>query len=146
MGRLYKAKVNSIQGLLKQGYLQKEVAEKLGVSVRTVRKYDPSSRSRTSLGSCTAGIPELVRNVIVWMLDYMQFLEDTLELDKIRNGRCPRCGEKQFEFDAIKFVYRCGNCGYSMALPSYICRNCFAQNNFDQEDPYKCRECGHKIY
>ena len=31
MGRLYKAKVDKIQELSKQGYLQREIAEKLGV-------------------------------------------------------------------------------------------------------------------
>ena len=41
MGRLSKVKIDRIQKLRKKGYLQKEVAEMLGVNVKTVRTYDP---------------------------------------------------------------------------------------------------------
>lgn len=41
MGRLTKAKADEIEKLRKEGYTQKEVAEKVGVHLRTVRKYDP---------------------------------------------------------------------------------------------------------
>ena len=41
MGRLIKAKIDEIARLRKQGYTQKETAEKLNVHIRTVRKYDP---------------------------------------------------------------------------------------------------------
>ena len=41
MGRLTKAKIDEIARLRKQGYTQKETAEKLNVHIRTVRKYDP---------------------------------------------------------------------------------------------------------
>lgn len=41
MGRLTKTKVDEIVKLRKQDYTQKETAEKLGIHVRTVRKYDP---------------------------------------------------------------------------------------------------------
>ena len=149
MGRLYKAKVDSIRELLKQGYLQKEVAEKLGVHVRTVRKYDPSSMPSTSHSGSTVSVLDLVRDTIAWILDYMDFIESSLQLDKIRNGRCPRCSEKKFEFDAIRLIYSYANCGYSLVSPSDICRNCFTQNPYDEDndqDPFKCKECGHKIH
>ena len=41
MGRLTKTKIDAIIKLRKQGYTQKETAEKLKVHLRTVRKYDP---------------------------------------------------------------------------------------------------------
>jgi transcriptional regulator with XRE-family HTH domain len=42
MGRLTKSKTDEIRKLREQGYTQKETAEKAGVHLRTVRKYDPS--------------------------------------------------------------------------------------------------------
>lgn len=41
MGRLGKAKTDEITKLRQEGYTQKETAEKTGVHLRTVRKYDP---------------------------------------------------------------------------------------------------------
>jgi len=41
MGRLTKSKTDEIRKLREQGYTQKETAEKAGVHLRTVRKYDP---------------------------------------------------------------------------------------------------------
>ena len=41
MGRLGKAKVDEIGKLREEGYTQKETAEKVGVHLITVRKYDP---------------------------------------------------------------------------------------------------------
>ncbi|MBW2342086.1 MAG: response regulator transcription factor [Deltaproteobacteria bacterium] len=148
MGRLYKVKVDEIQKLSKEGHLQKEIAERLGVNVRTVRKYAPSSRSTSSGSNPTGSVLESIRNVIAFILDHIEVMENHMELDKVRNGRCPRCSEKQFELDPIKLVYRCGNCGHRLVLPSDVCRNCFAQNNYDEDtdqDPYKCKECGHEM-
>ncbi len=42
MGRLAKTKVDEIAKLREDGYTQKEIAERLHVHPRTVRKYDPS--------------------------------------------------------------------------------------------------------
>lgn len=41
MGRLAKAKIDEISKLRRQGYTQKETAERVKVHLRTVRKYDP---------------------------------------------------------------------------------------------------------
>jgi len=41
MGRLSKSKIDQLQKLREKGYLQKEVAEMLGVNIKTVRTYDP---------------------------------------------------------------------------------------------------------
>ena len=48
MGRLTKAKVDEIAKLRKQGYTQKETAEKANVHIRTVRKYDPLREKKAS--------------------------------------------------------------------------------------------------
>ena len=41
MGRLSKTKIDRIEKLRKKGYLQKEVAQMVGVNIKTVRTYDP---------------------------------------------------------------------------------------------------------
>ncbi len=41
MGRLRKAKIDEIIRLRNDGYTQQETAEKVGVNLKTVRKYDP---------------------------------------------------------------------------------------------------------
>lgn len=46
MGRLTKSKIDEISKLRKQGYTQKETAEKANVHLRTVRKYDPLKEQR----------------------------------------------------------------------------------------------------
>lgn len=48
MGRLAKAKIDEISKLRKQGYTQKETAERVKVHLRTVRKYDPLKPKPTS--------------------------------------------------------------------------------------------------
>ena len=47
MGRLTKTKVDEIAKLRKQGYTQKETAEKVNVHLLTVRKYDPLKQNRS---------------------------------------------------------------------------------------------------
>ena len=46
MGRLTKAKIDEIARLRGQNYTQKETVEKVGVHLRTVRKYDPLREQR----------------------------------------------------------------------------------------------------
>ena len=48
MGRLTKAKIDEIAKLREKGYTQKEVAQRAGVHMRTVRKYDPLYQARPS--------------------------------------------------------------------------------------------------
>jgi len=45
MGRLTKAKIDKITNLRDEGYTQKEVAEKVDVDIKTVRKYDPQGQT-----------------------------------------------------------------------------------------------------
>lgn len=44
MGRLSKARIDQIARLRNKGYLQKEVAQRVGVNIKTVRAYDPLAR------------------------------------------------------------------------------------------------------
>jgi len=50
MGRLTKAKIDKITNLRDEGYTQKEVAKKIDVDIKTVRKYD-SQRQTVKLAS-----------------------------------------------------------------------------------------------
>ena len=45
MGRLTKGKIDKIINLRNEGYTQKEVAQKVGVDIKTVRKYDPQGQT-----------------------------------------------------------------------------------------------------
>jgi len=45
MGRLTKAKIDKITNLRDEGYTQKEVAQKVDVDIKTVRKYDPQRQT-----------------------------------------------------------------------------------------------------
>ncbi len=46
MGRLSKNQTDQVAKLRKEGYLQKEIGQKLGINIRTVRKYDPTAKSK----------------------------------------------------------------------------------------------------
>jgi len=149
MGRLYKAKIDSIRELSEQGYLQKEVAEKVGVHVKTVRKYTASSGCSISRSGVSENIPESVRNVIASILDYIDLIESALQLDKNRNVHCPRCLEGEFDFDAVKMFYVCRKCGHRLDTPFDICRKCFTVNNILKDRTggiYTCKECGHELH
>ena len=58
MGRLTKVKIDEIARLRGENYTQKEIAEKLGVHIRTVRKYDPL-RERKPAGPIAAQLKEI---------------------------------------------------------------------------------------
>ncbi len=58
MGRLTKARIDEIARLRGENYTQKEIAEKLGVHIRTVRKYDPL-RERKPAGPIAAQLKEI---------------------------------------------------------------------------------------
>jgi len=47
MGRISKQKIERIQALLKEGYLYKEVVEKVGVHVKTVSNHDPNRKAKS---------------------------------------------------------------------------------------------------
>ncbi len=99
MGRLLKKKADQIANLRKQGYTQKEVAEKLGVHVRTVRKYDPTRvavKHRPTDNDATESIRGVIPVILDW-LDILAFLLLSYGKDKHACTRCcidPAVGKK----------------------------------------------------
>ena len=142
MGRLTKKKADQIANLRKQAYTQKEVAEKLGVHVRTVRKYDPT---RVTVKHRPTDATESIRGVIAVILDWLDILTLLLLSSGKDKHACPRCCIDSLEFDSEKETFICRECGYRPIMPENICRNCFALNRleFDKDSSiWVCQECG----
>ena len=141
MGRLLKKKVDQIADLRKQGYTQKEVAQKLGVHVRTVRKYDPTHTAVKSHPIDNDTI-ESIRGVLPTIFDWLDILMYLLLGDAKHN--CPRCHTNALEFDLDEVAFICRKCGYRPVLPHDICRSCFALDRleFDPDSRmWVCRQC-----
>ena len=148
MGKLYKAKVNEIRELRKQGYLQKETAEKVGVSEKTVGKYAPSSERRIAQSGRFKNIPDPVYRIIDSLLDHIDIIEKVIQLE-LDGVSCPRCLEGKLVFDKYKFFYVCSECGHILYTPNNICRNCYTINDLQNNPNIEsgiCRECGHDMY
>ena len=65
MGRLTKAKIDKITNLRGEGYTQKEVAEKVDVDIKTVRKYHSND------------IPEIIAMPIIGgNQDYLEWIDN----------------------------------------------------------------------
>ena len=144
MGRLTKKKIDQIRKLRKQDYTQKEVAENVGVHVRTVRKYDPyrvDAKHRVRENNDTESIRSTILVILQWL--------DVLNISLLNYGNisyfCPRCCENDLEFDADEEIYFCSECGYKIVLPRAICRCCFTVNKLkiDKNSGFWiCQECG----
>ena len=63
MGRLSKAKIDKIVKLREDGYIQKEVAQKVAVDIKTVRKYDPLRQSVKQPQEETPLLSELLKRI-----------------------------------------------------------------------------------
>jgi len=96
MGRLTKKKIDQIAKLRGEGYTQIEVAEKTGVCLKTVRKYDPGSisgsakewRELQSLPDRVKRLEEIIKTLSALARNY--------EMEKLREGDeylawCPKC-------------------------------------------------------
>jgi len=141
MGRLTKAKIDRIVSLRKEGYTQKETAEQVGVNVRTVRKYDTTSRASTrkstDLKARVTALEAIARILLEW-LTVTWLTTDSEE------QRCVKCGAQDMDFRNEGFT--CGKCGHRMILPTEMCPNCLAIDRVDSEGGGKwvCQECGHR--
>ena len=141
MGRLTKKKIDEIRGLRKQGYCQKEIAEKVHVHVKTVRKYDPTSKTRKH--HTLERRIEAIEQALAVMLDWLEIsarpsvLSDSLF--------CPRCQtEESLYYDLQEEVFICSECGFELVLLEAICPQCFSQDtlSFDiQRRRYVCEVC-----
>jgi DNA-binding CsgD family transcriptional regulator len=142
MGRLTKAKIDQIAKLRKEGYTQQETAQKTGVHVRTVRKYDVT-RTRKGLDNKTT-IRNAQQAILVlvdwlWVFIYPLLSEENL--------CCPRCLGESLSFDDTAGTFICQQCGHRMILPEKVCENCLSLNtiSFDQEVKSQvCQKCGAK--
>ena len=155
MGRLVKVKRDEIAKLRKQGYTQKETAEKVKVHLRTVRKYDPLHESRPSgqlsVEDRLATLEEALRTC--W--DYIHLLKCAMSRfeplrDKLEKETypCPRCGGK-LKFDDEEVTYICHDCKLKMFPSDDLCYHCFSQGEMDFVEAigdFVCRRCGAKRY
>ncbi len=151
MGRLAKAQIDEIAKLRKEGYTQKEIAERLHVHPRTVRKYDPSheirQRGQRSTEDRLAALEEGVRSS--W--DLLELLHCTmLRSDKLRHSLeettypCPRCDGK-LKYDEQEATYVCGDCKHKLPSSLYWCYHCLSQQEMDYIETTEelvCRRCG----
>jgi transcriptional regulator with XRE-family HTH domain len=120
MGRLRKKKIDEIAKLMSEGYTQLEVAQKTGVSLKTVRKYDPGSisgsakewRELQSLPERVKKLEEIVKTLsaIAWTYRIDKDYEFSGYCTKCDNvviiewgtdkktresyGHCPECGTR----------------------------------------------------
>jgi hypothetical protein len=92
MGRLSKAKIDRIQNLRKRGYLQKEVAQMVGVNIKTVRAYDPLPRT-SKPGAAVIKEPEEPKPSIELYKDLVNLANwvTVLSLYLPDNIPCPNC-------------------------------------------------------
>jgi hypothetical protein len=121
MGRLRKAKIDMIGKMRQEGYTQAETAEKTGVHLKTVQKYDPLKRSGK------AASPRKTGSVSKEDLEFrLRTLEDWIAaiyytlLDKLGTRvACPECCEYElFTDEEDEDLYICKNCHYRMRAPS----------------------------
>ncbi|MFH0768757.1 MAG: helix-turn-helix transcriptional regulator [Chloroflexota bacterium] len=117
MGRLQKAEIDKIAKYRKEGYTQAETAEKVGVHIKSVQKYDPL---RQPAGGEAIGLPQpMTTRDMVALLKTQGDLIDAalLTLRFETNARrivCPKCLEGKL--DEENGVYTCLDCGYAMKL------------------------------
>jgi ribosomal protein S27E/DNA-binding CsgD family transcriptional regulator len=140
MGRLTNAKIDQIAKMRKEGYTQQEAAEKTGVHIRTVRKYDVT-RTRNGIDNKSAikNALQAIRILMDWLrvLIYPLLSEDNLS--------CPSCLSEAMAFDDEAETFLCHQCGYRMALPDDFCEHCLSLNTvvFDRELKSRiCQKCG----
>lgn len=154
MGRLAKTKVDEIAKLRKEGYTQKEIAERLHVHPRTVRRYDPLHQDRLEERSVKDRL-SAVEDAIRTCWDYIDLLYAAMcnypALRKILEDdtySCPRC-EGKLRYDEEKVTYICSKCGHKFSIPYYWCYHCLSQAEMDyveETDDWVCRKCGARRY
>ena len=154
MGRLTKAKIDEIAKLREKGYTQKEVAQRVGVHVRTVRNYDPLHQARPSeqrsVEDRLKNLEEALRACWDWIdLLYTTILRSDVTFPfKEESYPCPRCAGK-LEYDEDQFAYVCHSCRHKLYPPLYWCYHCLSQEEMDyieETDEWVCRKCGAKRY
>jgi len=153
MGRLTKAQIDEIAKLRKEEYTQKEIAERLHVHPRTVRKYDPLRQQRSeerSVENRLSVLEEAIR--VCWDyigLLYVAVLRSAIgECLETETYVCPRCNGKLI-YDEDKVTYICKKCGHKFSILSDWCYNCLSTAESvwsDEIDDPVCPKCGARRY
>jgi predicted transcriptional regulator len=130
MGRLTKKKIDEIRGLRKQGYCQKEIAEKVRVHVKTVRKYDPTSKTRKH--HTLERQIETIEQALAIMLDWLKISNPpSVSIERLF---CPRCQtEESLYYDVEEEVFTCSECGFKLAPLEIICPKCFSYDTLSYD-------------
>jgi len=149
MGRLAKSKVDEIAKLREDGYTQKEIAERLHVHPRTVRKYDPSRQERSEERSVEKRLSAL-EGAISTCWHYIDLLYWAMHNSAIgecletKTHVCPRCLGRLI-YNEDKVTYICNKCGHKFSILSNWCYNCLSIAEFvwsDEIDDPVCPKCG----
>jgi hypothetical protein len=144
MGRLTKTKIDQIAKMRKEGYTQQETAQKTGVHVRTVRKYD-ITRNQYRLDTNNKNVIRNAQRTIVVLIDWLCVVIYPLLSKKVVN--CPRCLCESLSYDGKADAFICRKCGHRMVFPDEVCENCLSLNTvaFDREVKRRvCHKCGAK--
>ena len=122
MGKLRKTIVDMIVRLRKKGYTQAETAEKAGVNLKTVRKYDPLRQSdKTPITKVVKGpSAEDLEHYIKCLGDWVDSLATTVQHDLGAKLMCPKCGDGSLVSNETGDKFFCDKCRYEMPLPSYV--------------------------
>ena len=117
MGRISKKKIDEIRGLLKQGYLDSEIAKLLGVHPKTVAKYDLNRQKRSNKwDEIDNRITELDKGLKT-CLDWLEVFHTGIHRGEMF---CPRCiGD--LDLNQIDFSYVCQSCGHKISWPLDWC-------------------------
>jgi hypothetical protein len=129
MGRLSRAKIDRIEKLRKKGYLQKEVAQMVGVNIKTVRAYDPLPRT-SQPGAKVIKEPEEPKPSIELYKDLVELANwvTILSLYLPNDIPCPNClfpsrmePRKKSKTVLLKVLenvdYKCPECGTVFVSP-----------------------------
>jgi len=122
MGRLRKTTVDMIVRLRKKGYTQAETAEKAGVNLKTVRKYDPLRQSNKSPITKVVKGPDAedLLHYIKCLGDWVDSIVTTMRFEVGKELVCPSCTEAKLAPNNTGETYFCKRCKYEMPLPSYV--------------------------
>lgn len=149
MGRLTKLKIDRIVKLRNDDYTQKEIAEKEGLNIRTVRKYDPL---RQGIPNNQQSVEDRVRTLekalrACW--DWIDLLtEALLNISGVDNEwfnkrhLCPRCNGIM-KYNPEKGYLICHECGHKVYHADNWCYHCLSQqsNYIEETDEWICPKC-----
>jgi transcriptional regulator with XRE-family HTH domain len=128
MGRLTKKKLDAIKKSRVDGYTQKETAQRVGVDIKTVKKYDPLRRERQEVSQerrierletiCNSLAAELSSQTeefeelrgAMWRILHEQAIDLEDYVHDVEESRCPKCrGDMMHD----KSHFHCHQCGFS---------------------------------